>query len=723
MTYVFEDFELDPAQATLRRGDETVPLEPQVFDLLALLVVHAGDLVTKDKIVETVWDGRAVSDSALTSRVKAARQALADDGRAQRLIKTVHGRGYRFVGEVREKRATPAAAVPSAGASRRPLLATVLGALLIAVTASLLTVLIRDNRPSPTAASPQADAAPAAIAVLPFVNMSRDPAQEAFADGITEAVLNNLAEGGALRVVGRTSTFAFKGKNEDLRTIGDVLGASLILEGSVRQQNDQVRITAKLIESATGYQVWSQEYDRELADIFVVQDEIAASVAAQLGAMIEPEAPWASSTRTQPEVYQRYLKAKALTRLRASDALSEAIGLYREAIGLDPHYALAHAGLAEAILLTWQYQRRDFDETLRAAGPHIERALALAPDHAEVLSPAANFASFSGALNQARAYGEKALAANPSLIDAYDYLGGLEVRASRPERALDFYRRGLEVSPLDPVLMSKAAMMMPTVGQSAEGLALARENVRWNPDNALSQFSLGRVAAALGHYEEAATALRASLQLNSEMISARNMLTLIYFDAGWFEEARAFDTLGRTNAFEALVAGDVERANALTAECESCRDVQYLAQDWPALEGWAVRIAEKFSTSDGAVSLSQYAPHAVKSLVALEALEHPAAEALRERWSVYAAQSKPSTDLVAWQLRSLATWHAYAGERDLAFAYLTALVEAGHAYAYLDIDPAFAGLQDDARLGPIRRQLAENASAIREALRPPTEMN
>ena len=223
------DAQLDLAAGELRRNGVVVEVEPQVFALIAHLAARPGALVSRDELIVAVWGGRIVSDSAIATRINAARAALGDDGKAQRVIQTLPRRGFRFVGE---------------------------------------------NNPAPELSLPDKPS----IAVLPFNNMSGDPEQEFFSDGITDDIITELARYDELFVIARHSSFAYKGRTIDLREIARELGVQYVLEGGVRRSGGRVRVTAQLIDTTNGNHVWAERYDRELEDIFAVQDEITALI-------------------------------------------------------------------------------------------------------------------------------------------------------------------------------------------------------------------------------------------------------------------------------------------------------------------------------------------------------------------------------------------------------------------------------------------------------------
>src|SRR6266568_3439522 len=250
----FADFEIDIARHELRRAGAIVHIEPQVFDLLVHLVRNRDRIVSKDELVDAIWQGRIISDAALSSRISAARRVLGDSGNDQSFIRTLHKRGFRFVGDVDEAGSAPAAAHEAAK-------------------------LVPDAEPLPLPDKPS-------IAVLPFQNMSRDPDQEYFADGLTEDIITGLSRQRWFFVIARNSTFTYKSQAIDVRDVASQLGVRYVLEGSVRKADNRVRVTSQLIDAANGNHLWAEKYDRELADIFALQDDITTRVIGSVGPQI-----------------------------------------------------------------------------------------------------------------------------------------------------------------------------------------------------------------------------------------------------------------------------------------------------------------------------------------------------------------------------------------------------------------------------------------------------
>ena len=279
MLYRFAEFEIDLSQQELRRLGLAVHIEPQVFDLIVHLVRNRDRIVSKDELIETIWNGRIISEAALSSRINGARRALGDTGADQALIRTLHKRGFRFVGDVQ----TVGAAETDAKAARVVPGNNVASGDVAAGGPVSLEVSRLDDVVSE---SVKAEAITrSSIAVLPFGNMSDDPENDYFSYGLTEDIIRLLARNRWLSVISRHSTIAFQGRAVDAREVGEQLGVRYVMVGSVRKSRDTVRITAELVRAADGKQLWSDKYDLQLEYIFDIQEEMAR----QIAATIEPE--------------------------------------------------------------------------------------------------------------------------------------------------------------------------------------------------------------------------------------------------------------------------------------------------------------------------------------------------------------------------------------------------------------------------------------------------
>jgi TolB-like protein/DNA-binding winged helix-turn-helix (wHTH) protein/Tfp pilus assembly protein PilF len=485
MTYRFGIFELQPDERRLLASGEPVVVGPRAFDLLVVLVGRPGQLVTKEALLQSVWPNLVVEENNLQVQISALRKIL-----GQKAIATIPGRGYRFT----VKLADSAAAGSSPGMNP-PL------------PMSLLAP-IDDNVPS--------------IAVLPFVNMSDDAANEYFADGIAEELLNVLSKIRGLRVASHTSAFSFKGGKVDIPTVAQKLNVATILEGSVRKFGKRVRITVQLVEVATDSHLWSETYDRELEDIFAVQDDIAQSVvkelrSALLGEKRDSSASAAAKAEVQvavkgrgesAEAYRLYLQGRSLVARRTQANVATGIEHFRQALTIDPEYALAWAALAQAQTIEagsggWT----PFEEGYERARKASERALALAPDLAE---------------------GHIALGWVRLGYD-WDWAGA---EASR--------RRALELAPGNADVVFAAAWMAGrSIDHLEESIALCRRALALDPLNAYGHRTLGLCSLFAGRLEQAEVALKKAVELRPLGGTTYSVLGQVYLEQGRFVEGLA----------------------------------------------------------------------------------------------------------------------------------------------------------------------------------------
>jgi adenylate cyclase len=473
---LFEGYVLDTDRRELRRGDDLVPVEPQVFDLLAYLVSQRDRVVTKDDLLTAVWNGRIVSESALTTRINAARAALGDSGEAQRLIRTLRGRGFRFVGDVR------AAVDASANA---------------AITGS--PVLALPDRPS--------------IAVLPFANISGDPEQEYFADGMVDDILTALSRVRWLFVIARYSSFCYKGRAVDVRQIGRELGVRYVIEGSVRKSDNRVRLVAQLIETEIGAHIWADRYDGDLRDIFALQDEITERIVSAVeekvrDAEIRRARAKPTDSLTAYDFYLRALPAWFGQTLVEYQRTQELLG---KALEADPAYAEALGTLTDTVntrtMQGWHESRsRGVDEASRLAS----RALTAGSDNSTCLASAA----FT--------YG---------------------VLANRFEEGFELANRALLLHPNSVFVRNRAASVYVVCGESDKAIAQCEAACRMNPLDSkkaatVTYSTLSTALYMARRYEESIRAGRRALVFAPQANTARKYVAISLAQLGRTDEAR-----------------------------------------------------------------------------------------------------------------------------------------------------------------------------------------
>lgn len=465
----FGGFELDPESRELHKQGVKVRLQEQPFQILQVLLEQPGRVVTREELQRRIWpsDTFVDFDRGLYNAVKKLRESLDDSADSPYFIETLSRRGYRFIAEVTK----------SGG-----------------------------------------HAAKASIAVLPFINMSADAENEFFADGIAEEIINVLSQIEGLHVAARTSSFFFKGKHAEMRQIGEQLNVRTVLEGSVRKVGDRLRITAQLVNVADGYHLWSEHYDREMTDVFAIQDEIARSIAGRLRITLEGVADegLVKAGTKNVEAYQLYLKGRALL-YRRGKVLRVAGDCFEQAVKLDPDYALAWAGLADAYTTLGYYGLARPEASMPKALEAARRAVALDPSLAEAHNALA-IASLAGAWNPAQAEKEflNALELNPRYIQARGWyaFNYLQLSAGRLEEGVVQAKLALDSDPLSSYANAVYSLTCDVSGHYTESLEVARRALELDSDSFLAWLSLQGALYLGGKFEESVAAGEMALAMS-----------------------------------------------------------------------------------------------------------------------------------------------------------------------------------------------------------------
>ncbi len=489
MRYLFEEYAFDTDRRELHRGADVVSVAPQVFDLLDYLIRNRERVVSKDDLIDAIWNGRSVSDAALTTRLNAARTAIGDSGEEQRLIKTLPRKGFRFVGPVREAPG-PAGLATADNAIEPPRPALTL-----------------PDKPS--------------IAILPFTNLSSDPEQDYFADGMVEDIITALSHFKALFVIARNSSFTYKGRAVDVKQIGRELGVRYVLEGSVRKAASRVRITGQLVDTATGAHLWAEKFDGALENVFDLQDTVTESVVGAIAPAVEKaEIDRARRRSTESlDAYTLYLRGLARFYQFAKQANDDALRLFNSAIELDPDFASAYGRATSCYVYakanSWiSVTSNEIAEVTRLA----QRAVGLGKDDASALATGGYALVYVvGDLGVGAALIDRALVLNSNLAEAWYCGGWAKSWLGDPETAIERFARAMRLSPVDPLawrMRSGTAYAHFLLGHYDEAASWAAMALQANPDYQPALRQAAASNAMAGRPEQAHKALARLRQLN-----------------------------------------------------------------------------------------------------------------------------------------------------------------------------------------------------------------
>ncbi len=515
--FVLGDWTVLPLEGRITSAAGSSAVRPKAVDVLLCLAEADGAVVERDELLRQVWGERAVSDEPLTRCIGDLRRAFGDTRSNPEYILTIPKRGYRLV---RKPRPLPvvesesrAAAVPRSwsrrvlDAIRKPTVAVLL-ALAVVLAAMLVKTALDDiSSAAPEPAAPTV--ADHSIAVLPFADMSAQQDQAYMGDGVAEEVLSLLAKIPGLRVISRSSTFSLKGSTIDIREVARQFNVGYVLEGSVRTSADRVRITVQLIDGRTDTHVWAETYDRELRDIFEIQDEIASAVVARLQLTILGDTP--KSRPTDPEAYALFLQGRYLHEQPAGDSMQRAFDFYRDALEIDPDYVPAWVWLGALYDDTVNSSGLPREEVGRLAQNAVQRALEIEPDDPLALGMAA--------------------------VLTGDWNDDLAGAAAQMQRAID-------MDPTNPILLRWSAIVLTGLGQHDEAVRVNEYLYERDPLGNIAKINLAATYLNAGRYADAVRVCRIEVALTGETSPCGSRLILAYVHAG--DAGAAFEQLERT---------------------------------------------------------------------------------------------------------------------------------------------------------------------------------
>ena len=587
--YRFGEFKLDPQRRTLLRGESPVTLTPKAFDVLFFLLRNPHRLVSKEELLRAVWGETFVEDGNLTQYISHLRKALGDNSEDARLIVTIARKGYQFAGDVAVSQAEPTTLGddPVAGTEELQTDAVLVSGLskmegasirskswrreIVVASSILLLALVGYMFWRHSQSTGLTKARRPMLAVLPFENLTGDPGKEYLADGLTEEMISQLSQLNPeqLGVIARTSVMGYKHKDERLDQIGRELSVQYVLENSLRENGDHLRLTAQLIQVKDQTHLWSQDYDYPAKNILNVEDNVAKAVAHEIGVRLtsQQQAALTQSRPINPEALNAYMEGYYFFERDTSKDADMAIKYYERAIQLDPSYALPWVGLSR--IRNWQVNIDVLpaEEGHRLAREAVERALAL----------------------------------NPNLAEAHAQMGRIKQQADFDWAGANAsFQRAVVLEPQNPEFVRMVAFSANGLGRFDEALQLSRRAVDLDPLNATSWEALGETEYLDGRLDEAAVHAKKALELSRDVWPGPILLSKIYLMQGrprdalseielvrfdfarvWLQ-AIAYHALGREKESDAALRELIAKRHdpALVAQVYACRNQSDKAFEW-----------------------------------------------------------------------------------------------------------------------------------------------
>jgi TolB-like protein/DNA-binding winged helix-turn-helix (wHTH) protein/Tfp pilus assembly protein PilF len=651
------DFTLRTREGLLVRGDRRERLEPKVMAVLAYLVERRERIVSKEEILTAVWPDTAVEEVALARSISELRRAFGDDAKTPRYIETFPKRGYRFIARVsaadRPSGDDPAASRSAAFAGIR------LGALALAtlVLGVLLGWELKRRAPAPSPAPLPS------VAVLPFRNLSPDPANDYFADGLSEDVITQLSKISGLRVVSPSSVTPSADNRRSARERGKALGVSALLEGSVRREGNRVRIAGQLVDAEKDTHLWAQTYDLEVGDIFDVQRDVAERIALALQARLtaEDRSRLAFTPTAEPSAYDVFLRARTFYEGLDRTSTENAISLLEKAVAIDPRFALAHAARADAYarLSTQTADRRPALTAVEAA--------------------------------------RQALALDPHLAEAHKALGHALAVEGQYRGAQAAYQKALELRPNYWVALNNLSILFGNLGDWDRAYRLRRETLALDPARAVTRSNFGELLRLLAFDQEAAGWLDYALELQPYFYPAQDGLAILDLYRGNHQAAEE----------------RMRRQLAVDASCRGCLVMLGLLDTLQGRDDAARRHLERSLELPGDPTVAR---------LRLAQIHWRAGEgAMAKRWLERAAEG-PRSYLEQgsewwgppWSLAAIAS---IEGDPDAAVRWFERAFEAGRRdYRWDEMDPLFENARRDARFQALLLKMRRRVASMREAV-------
>lgn len=579
------DWLVQPKLGRICRDGVEIRVEPKAMDVLVCLAARPGEVVAKAELLEEVWPDTFVTDDALKHAVLSLRKAFNDKPKDPEYIETIPRRGYRLIAEVKKVDfQPPEVEVAATGAfSSQRLLAASAGLVILLLGAVALNVGGLRN----WIASPFNRDEIHSLAVLPLADLSNDPDEAYFVDGMTEALITELSRIPSLRVISRTSVMQYRGGTKPLSDIGRELHVDAVVEGSVMRQGDQVRITAQLIRIQPEEHLWAESYERGVGEVFRLQREVSAVIAREVNSVVGTESAAEIFRQPEnPEANEAYLRGRFHWNKRSADSVQLGLRWFKRAIELDPNHAPAYAGIADSYLILAAYLLIPPETAVERAREAAQKALELDPTLAEAHSALAGVRQHAWDWKGAEEEFQTAIRLNPNYANAFLWYAEILSYQGRHEESVGLIQTAKELDPLSPVIYANFGVILVRSGRVEEGIRALESTLELSPDFPPAYMHLGFSSMRTGDWGKAVEFFQKGLSLSEGDLGIKAALGASYAKLGERERAMEIVSELEAAALEGFPSSSYMIASVYACLGNSEKSYQWLEKSFSLRENW-----------------------------------------------------------------------------------------------------------------------------------------
>ena len=729
MKYQIDEYQLDTDRSELRLKDKLCQIEPQIYLLLEILVQNNDRIVSKQEVIDHVWDGRIVSDASINNRISGARDAIGDDGKNQRKIKTFQSRGFRFVGDVSrltERNLNSTQKIDPVSKPGFQVRNWKIAGFIAAVTLTAFMFIpgfVKQLRPDPLilppANSPEKPLVNTSLAVLPFQDMGKGGIDQFLGNGIAAELQNVLSSMPDLKVASRTSSFALYDRKASIQEIGEALNVQYVVEGSVRLGETNLRVTTQLIDVVSDKPIWSKTYGKDYSavNLLAIQDDVASEVASNLSSELGIPAIQFAHRIDSTEAYKSYLNGKKLAAERDEKSLALAKAALNRTIELEPDYVPAYAALIDVISSQIYYSALPAKEAMVQMEQLLATAKSFETQNADLLVAEAIMHKIDGKDHLALEDYEKALQLNPNLANAWAGLGGVFWNLGHFEDGVAAYEAAHALDPISSEIAANLSLIKLAVGEVDGAQKVANDNLRWHPTSNTAQFVMARINLYQADYETAHKRLMNTAKVSATPYHIQRAISDIYADIGMGTEALAITNRVDTSTHIKGVLGQCDGIMETYKANSRDNDIafaNYMCGDFSEIYPWFRYIVSTYGYGDPDTMIG--ADQMVKTAIFIDVLNKnndPDGELMLGKLGRYYKDKSPGDFDLSEQIIGGAAFHMLSGNPNLAMEWFDNLIERGFPFTNLTRYQLFAPLLENPEFEKRQKGFERNAAEIR----------